>query len=109
MSHVLILTASYGSGHNAAARCLAAAFERAGARGCAGDRRRSLPRTGPPALRPRLARALLRDAAPGAVPLGRGLRARRLDAERLALALRRDAHRRRTPRRAASPARCRRG
>ena len=32
MAHVLILTASYGSGHNAAARCLAAAFERAGAR-----------------------------------------------------------------------------
>ena len=28
MTRVLILTASYGSGHNAAARCLARAFER---------------------------------------------------------------------------------
>src|SRR5262245_38340331 len=28
MTRVLILTASYGSGHNVAARCLAAAFER---------------------------------------------------------------------------------
>src|SRR5213080_1429945 len=28
MKRVLILTASYGSGHNAAARCLAPAFER---------------------------------------------------------------------------------
>lgn len=31
MTRVLILTASYGSGHNEAARCLAAGFERAGA------------------------------------------------------------------------------
>ncbi len=31
MARVLILTASYGSGHNAAARSLTAAFERAGA------------------------------------------------------------------------------
>ena len=30
MTRVLILTASYGSGHNAAARSLADAFERAG-------------------------------------------------------------------------------
>lgn len=30
MTRVLILTASYGSGHNEAARCLAAGFERAG-------------------------------------------------------------------------------
>ena len=28
MTRVLIVTASYGSGHNVAARCLAAAFER---------------------------------------------------------------------------------
>jgi processive 1,2-diacylglycerol beta-glucosyltransferase len=31
MTRVLILTASYGSGHNAAARSLAAGFQRAGA------------------------------------------------------------------------------
>ena len=42
MSHVLILTASYGSGHNAAARCLAAAFERAGARATVVDHFREL-------------------------------------------------------------------
>ena len=30
MKRVLLLTASYGSGHNAAARCLAQAFEREG-------------------------------------------------------------------------------
>src|SRR3990170_2318250 len=42
MSHVLIPTASYGSGHNAAARCLAAAFERAGARATVVDHFREL-------------------------------------------------------------------
>jgi len=42
MSKILILTASYGSGHNAAARCLAEAFERAGVRAIVVDHFREL-------------------------------------------------------------------
>ncbi|MGH7357016.1 MAG: MGDG synthase family glycosyltransferase [Candidatus Rokuibacteriota bacterium] len=42
MPRVLILTASYGSGHNEAARCLAAGFERAGARATVVDHFRDL-------------------------------------------------------------------
>jgi len=42
MTRVLILSASYGSGHNEAARCLAAGFERAGARATVVDHFRDL-------------------------------------------------------------------
>ena len=42
MARVLILTASYGSGHNAAARSLATAFHRAGASATVVDHFRDL-------------------------------------------------------------------
>ena len=78
MTRVLILTASYGSGHNAAARSLAAAFERASVAVTVVDHFRELVHP----LFDRASRALYHwpcCAGPRCL-WGAGLRARRLAA-----------------------------
>ena len=84
MTRVLILTASYGSGHNAAARSLGDAFKRA-------DRRhRSWIIFAISCTHSSIARAgrSTTDAPARALPVGRRARARRPDGQRLLLTFR---------------------